>query len=129
MTEGTVYQGILTAQLRKIAARASKVISVTTALPFWKKRPPTAGNSAKPRGMECQCEGSWWLVSGEPDLYRGRSRSSVDERRDLRVSERPSEKIELLLRFNDVAPSVNVAVLLRPRWRSCEGGGLICLVF
>jgi hypothetical protein len=115
MTEGTVYQGILTAQLRKIAARASKVMSVTTELPFWKKRPPTAGSSAKPRGIECQCEGSCWLVSGEPGLYRGRSRSSVDERKDLRVSERPSEKTELLLRFNDVPPSANVVALLRPR--------------
>src|SRR5436305_8550844 len=112
MTEGTVYQGSLTAQLRKIAARASKVISVTTALPFWKNRPPTAGSSAKPRGIECQCEGSCWLASGEPGLYRGRSRSSVDERRDLCGWERPSEKTELLRRFNDVEASSTVAVLL-----------------
>jgi hypothetical protein len=105
--------------MRKIAARASKVMSVITALPFWKKSPPTAGKSAKPSGMECQCEGSCWVWSGEPDLYRGRSKSSVEERSDFRVSESPSEKTELLLRFDGIEagiePSAKVAALWRPR--------------
>jgi hypothetical protein len=109
------YHGSLTDQLRKIAARASKVMSVITALPSLKRSPPTAGSSAKPSGIECQCDGSCWLTSGEPGLYRGRSKSSVDERSDLRVSESPSEKTELLLRFKGTEPSANVAALLRTR--------------
>ena len=113
--EGAPYHGSLTDQLRKTAAKASRVISVITALPLWKKSPPTAGRSAKPSGMECQCEGSWWSASDEPVLYRGRSKSSVVERMDLRVSERPSEKTELLRRLAGIEPSAKVAALLRPR--------------
>lgn len=53
------YHGSLTDQLRKIAARISSVISVTTALPFLKKTPAIAGNRARARGADCQCDSSF----------------------------------------------------------------------
>src|SRR2546421_10615524 len=65
--------------------------SVTTALPFLKSSPPTAGRSAKARGAEFQFELSW---SPERLILStfGRRRSSVDV---LTSSSEKSERIEL----------------------------------
>lgn len=48
------YHGNLTDQFKKMAAKTSKVTSVTTALPFLKKTPAIAGNKARPSGADCQ---------------------------------------------------------------------------
>lgn len=55
---GLSYHGSLTDQFKKMAANTSRVTSVTTALPFWKKTPAMAGRRARPRGAECQCDSS-----------------------------------------------------------------------
>ncbi len=54
---------------------------------------------------------------------RGKKMSSVDERRDLRVSESVSERKELDLRLSDAFPSANVVALPSGRClRSWEDG-------
>lgn len=79
----------------KMAASASRVISVMKALPSLKIKPPTAGNRASPNGSESQCVGSsisWWVLDVE---IFGKSKSSVDDRRDFLASDMVSENIEL----------------------------------
>ena len=77
-----------------MAANASNVKSVTTALPFVKKSPPKAGNKAKARGRECQWDGSWFVLKSECFGF-GRRRSSVEDFRDCLVLSTESEKVEL----------------------------------
>lgn len=89
------YHGSLTDQFRKMAAITSKVTSVTTALPSLKKRPATAGNSAKPRGKDCQGDSSGVATRSLRAGTRGKKRSSVEERRERRASETVSDKMEL----------------------------------
>lgn len=85
------YQGNRTDQLRNIAAKTSNVTSVTKELPSWKKMPAIAGNRASPSGAECQCDSSVEIVAWS-FATRGRNRSSVDERMELRASEIESER-------------------------------------
>ncbi len=75
------HQGSLTDQFKKTAARPNKVKSVTTALPSRKNSPPTAGNSARASGAECQWEGSW-LASKSGLVTLGSKRLSVDDLMD-----------------------------------------------
>jgi hypothetical protein len=110
----------------KIAARPSRVTSVMKALPFLKNNPPTAGSSARPKGSDCQCEPSSWSWKPSSSFARGSNISSVDERRDFRVSEKVSERNELRRRLSAGFPSANVdarpsGLCLKP----C-GEGLIC---
>lgn len=96
------YHGDLRAQFMKMAAMASRVTSVMNALPLVKNMPPTAGRSASTRGAECQ-----WLLSSSScwsscPLARGRKMSSVEDRKDLLVSDKVSEIKELWRRFNGV---------------------------
>lgn len=90
---GEIYQGNRTDQLRNIAAKTSNVTSVTKELPSWKKMPAIAGSRASPRGAECQCDSSAGIASW-PSATRGRNKSSVDERMELRASESESERVE-----------------------------------
>ena len=117
-------QGIRSAQFMKTAARASRVMSVMTALPSLKNMPPTAGSKAKPNGSECQFDDSsascWSDVEG-----RGRSKSSVDDLSDFLASDRLSEKIELLLLLSGRDVSARVAALPESRCRMPAGGGLV----
>ena len=69
------------------------------------------------------------MSRGEVPSTRGNSKSSVEERRDLRVSERLSENMELLLRLGCIPTSAKVAARLRGRWRIFDGDGLTCLMF
>lgn len=91
--EGGPYQGNRTDQLRNIAAKTSIVTSVTNELPSWKKMPAIAGSRARPSGAECQCDSSVESVPW-PFSTRGRNKSSVDERIELRASESVSERVE-----------------------------------
>ena len=110
----------------KIAASPNNVTSVMIALPFLKKRPPTAGRSARTRGKDCQCELSSWSWKSSSSFARGRRMSSVDERNDFRVSEKVSERNELLRRFGIGLPSAKVDALLKGRCRRPIGEGLVC---
>lgn len=85
------YQGNRTDQFRNIAANTNSVTSVTVELPFWKKMPAIAGNNASPSGVECQCDssrGTSWFDT------RGRNKSSVEDRIELRASDIESESVE-----------------------------------
>lgn len=90
--ELSAYQGNRTDQFRKMAAKTSKVTSVTMELPFWKKMPAMAGRRASPRGEECQCDSSRLSLSFDT---RGRNRSSVEDRMELRASDIESDRVEL----------------------------------
>lgn len=109
--EGKItYHGSLTDQLRKMAARINKVISVTTAPPFWKNTPAMAGSKASPNGADCQCDSSCKSTSSPFDA-RGRNRSSVEDRIELRASDTESDNAELrrkLEKFED-SSAANVA--------------------
>lgn len=83
------------------------------ALPFWKKRPATAGRSAKPSGKECQCDDSA-CISSTVDA-RGRNKSSVDDFIERRDSDKVSDMKELLRLAEEDAGSAKVAA--RPRER------------
>lgn len=88
------YQGNLTDQFRKIAARLNSVTSVTTALPFSNSNPPIAGSNANASGTECQCEGSC-PVSTSGLFALGRKRLSVVVLIDCPASLTESEKLEV----------------------------------
>ena len=107
------YQGILMDQLRNTAASPSNVRSVTTALPSLKNNPPIAGNNAKPRGIECQCDDSLCVPKPEVSTL-GRNKSSVEERKDCFASSRESEKLELR---RGLWRSAKVEARPRGRWR------------
>ncbi|KAF8244763.1 hypothetical protein K440DRAFT_608996 [Wilcoxina mikolae CBS 423.85] len=47
-------QGNFMSQCRNTATRRRSIMSVTTALPLWKRIPPTAGRTAKASGRLCQ---------------------------------------------------------------------------
>lgn len=89
------YHGNRTDQFKKTAARIRRVTSVTTALPFWKKIPATAGNKARPKGAECQCDSSFVRFTSFLLAARGKSMSSVDDRIEFRASDTVSDKVEL----------------------------------
>lgn len=91
------YQGSRTDQLRNTAAKTSRVTSVSTALPLWKNTPATAGTSASASGADCQCDSdsSSRNPVSAPCATRGRNRSSVDERMELRASDTVSDRVEL----------------------------------
>jgi hypothetical protein len=83
------HHGCVTDQWRKIAAKPRSITSVTTALPFLKRTPPRAGNSAKAKGTDAQVDPSssaGWIPAG---LGLKKSRASP------RLC---SEKVVLLLR-------------------------------
>lgn len=68
--------GNLTLQLRNRAARPSRQMSVTKALPLVKKRPARAGRTAKASGELCQWDGSSRMIvlsSSRPRLGRIKS--------------------------------------------------------
>jgi hypothetical protein len=110
----------------KMAAMPSNVTSVITALPFLTSSPPTAGSKARTRGRECQ----WELSSCSPKscsvVARGKRRSSVEERIDLRASENPSDRNELLLRSaGRLSAAANVEARLSGLCRRPSGDGLL----
>lgn len=124
------YHGSLTDQFRKIAAKTSNVISVVTALPFWKKTPAIAGSKASPRGADCQFDSSCMSTSSRLDT-RGRNKSSVEDRMEFRASDTESDKVEFRRKFAGlVEPSAKVAAWDGPRWRrlATPGGLLLSLV-
>jgi len=107
------YQGSLTDQFRKIAAKLNNVTSVITALPFSQNNPPAAGNKANARGTECQWEGSWLDTTSSALLALGSSKSSVEDLNDCAES----EKVELRRFRNGCRDSAKVAARPRARWR------------
>ena len=101
-----------------MAAKISKVISVTTAPPFWKNTPAMAGSKASPSGADCQCDSSCMSTSFCLDT-RGSNRSSVEDRIELRASETETDNVELRRGFEKCAESSAVKVGARDssRWR------------
>ncbi|TKW56949.1 hypothetical protein CTA1_8031 [Colletotrichum tanaceti] len=77
-------------QCRNTADKPSSMTSVTTALPFWKSKPPTAGRRAKARGIEAQFE-----ISSVDDVD-GIS-PGLGLRKSLASLKLYSDKVELLL--------------------------------
>lgn len=117
------HHGNLTAQFRKIAARISRVKSVTTTLPFLKRSPPMAGNKARASGTECQCDGSW-LVTQSGLLALGSNRSSVEDFKDCLVLSIESDKLELRRSLRECETSANTEGRPKCLWR---GGDRLCL--
>ena len=95
-----------------MAAKTSKVTSVTMELPFWKKMPAMAGRRASPRGDECQCDSSRLSLSFNT---RGRNRSSVEDRMELRASDIESDRVEL--RRSSPAEREGISVMISFPWR------------
>jgi hypothetical protein len=120
---GLSYQGNRTHQCRNHDARAKVNTSVKMGPPFWYKRPPIAGRTAKSTGLDIQCVGSSDDASScLPDV---RKRLSVEDRNECRVSEvSDSNELRRRLRLEEVAlaPSAKVAARLNI---FCRSKGLI----
>jgi len=83
------------------------------ALPFWKKRPPTAGRRARPSGKECQCDDAA-CISSTFDA-RGKNKSSVDDLIERRESDKVSDIKELFRLAKRDSGSAKVAARPEPR--------------